>query len=545
MYDIKILNGTLIDGTGQKMFRADIGIKKDKIKKIGNLKNTRAKQTIEARGLYISPGFIDLLNHSDTYWTLFNIPSAESMLRQGVTTIIGGNCGSSLAPLVEGSMIKSIQKWAYIDEVNVNWLTMAEFLEELGQRKIGVNFGTLVGHSTLRRGLLKDAVRKIKDEEIKIMGEMLKKALSQGALGFSTGLVYSHAKLSSTEEIIRLAKIVKEEGGIYTSHIRGEAEELIPAVEETIKIGQQSNVSVEISHLKAMGSKNWPKMKEAIAMIESAQQQGVKINFDVYPYTTTGSVLYILLPDWVAEGGKAKLISRLKDPAIRAKVVKEMKENGYDYDKITIAMSPADKTFVGRKITEIVENQKISPAETAPKGKKKVSRTPIEKSSIEEAIIDMLIAAEGHVIAFIETLSEENMTMAITHPLSLIASDGSGYNLQYARRKELVHPRCFGAFPRLLGRYVREKNILSWEEAIHKMTGKPSQKLGLEERGILKKDNFADITIFNPKTVIDKADFENPYQYPQGINYVIVNGQIVVEKESFKGTMAGRVLKRG
>lgn len=544
MFDILIKNGFVLNGTGQKMFQADIGIKEDKIKKIGNLKRARAETTLEAKGLYVSPGFIDIHNHSDSYWSLFSVSQAESMIRQGVTTVIGGNCGSSLAPLTEGGIIKSIQKWADINEVNVNWLRLAEFLEELSRRKIGINFGTLVGHSTLRRGLLKDEVRKITNQEIKIMGRMLKEALQEGAFGLSTGLVYSHAKLASTEEIIRLARVVKENDGLYTSHIRGEGEELIPSINETIKIGREAKVSVEISHLKVMGRKNWPQMEKAIQMIEMAHKKGVEINFDVYPYTTTGSVLYVLLPDWVAKGGKEMLISRLKKPAIRARVVKEMRENNYDYDQITIAMSPADKTFVGRKITDIAAGQRIIPEEIAPKGKKKLQPVPVKKTSVEEAIIDILIAAEGHVIAFVETLSEENMRMALKHPLSIVGSDGSGYNIDYAQRGELVHPRCFGTFPRVLGRYVREEKLLSWEEAIAKMTGKPSQKLGLSKRGILKKGNFADITIFNPRTIIDRATFSNPYQYPEGIEYVILNGQLIVKQGSQTGLLEGRVLKK-
>jgi len=527
MYDILIKNGTVIDGSGEsnKKFKADIAIKKEKIKKIGNLEKAKAKLIIDARGNYITPGFIDIHNHSDSYWTLFTIPNLESILQQGVTTIIGGNCGSSLAPLVKGDVIISIQKWANMNEVNVNWLTMAEFLDVLEKRKIGINFGTLVGHATLRRGIIGEDFRKLKPKEMEIMGKLLKDALKDGAFGLSTGLAYSHAKIASTEEIIKLAKIVQKNDGIYTSHIRGEAEELIPAIEEVLNVAKKTKVSVEISHLKAMGKKNWSNFPKVIEMIDKARNQGLNVNFDVYPYTVTGSVLYILLPDWIGEGGKKMLLKRLRDPIIKNKVIKEMQESQpYEYNKVVIAISPADKTFIGKKITEIAQTQEVS---------------------IEEAIINILIASEGRVITFIETLSENNLKLALKHPLAFIGSDGSGYDVNYyKRKKELVHPRCFGAFPKVLGKYVRKEKLMSWEEAIYKMTGGPAEKIGLKKRGILKKGNFADITIFNPETVIDRATFENPFQYPHGIEYVIVNGKIAVDKEKCTGRMAGKVLRK-
>ena len=526
MYDILIKNGTIIDGSGEKSFKADVAIKKDKVRKIGRLGRVRARTVINAKRLYITPGFVDIHNHSDGYWTLFTIPSLESMLRQGVTTIIGGNCGSSLAPLARGSMIASIQKWADINEVSVNWLSMNEFLNVLEKRKIGVNFGTLVGHATLRRGLIGEEFRKLKPEEMKMMERMLEDALKQGAFGLSTGLAYSHAKIAPIEEIIKLAKVVKKERGIYTSHIRGEAKELVPAIKETLSIAKKAKISTEISHLKAMGKKNWPSFPRVIEMIESASQRSkININFDVYPYTTTGSVLYILLPDWVAEGGKRMLIKRLKDLTIRTKVIKEMQETqAYEYSKVIIAISPVDKTFIGRKITEIAQTQGVS---------------------VEEAIINMLVASEGQVITFFETLSENNVKLALKNPLALIGSDGSGYDIDYYRKKKkLVHPRCFGAFPRVLGKYVREEKLMKWEEAIYKMTNGPAQKIGLKKRGLLKKGNFADITAFNPKTVIDRATFENPFQYPKGIEYVIINGKIAIDKGKYTGKMAGRVLRK-
>lgn len=525
MFDLLIKNAIILDGNKTKKYQANLAIYKGKIKKIGNLKNAKALRIIDASGLYLAPGFVDLNNHSDTFLTLFTIPSLESMLQQGITTILGGNCGSSLAPLVEADMLKSIQKWADISEINLNWLTFKEFLDELEKKEIGLNFASLVGHSTLRRGLLKEEFRALKPNELKIVKGMLEAALEQGAFGLSTGLAYSHAKVASTEEIIELAKTVKKYNGLYASHIRGEAEELLPAVQETIEIGRKTGVSIEISHLKAMGRSFWPNMREAIELIEKASQKGININFDIYPYAITGSVLYILLPDWAAEGGKEVLLKRLKQPATRARIIKEMQEKKYyEYDKITVAISPTDKAFVGKSISEIAQAQNIS---------------------VEEAVINMLVASEGRIITFLDTLSKDNIEIGLRHNLSFIASDGSGYNLEYYKKKrELVHPRCFGTFPRFLGRYVRDKGMFSWEEAIHKITGGPAQKLGLKKRGLIKKSYWADLVLFSPQEIIDKADFENPYQYPKGIEYVLVNGEVAVENKVYTNKRAGKVLRK-
>jgi len=525
MFDLLIKNAIILDGNKTKKYQSNLAIYKGKIKKIGKLKNAKALRIIDATGLYLAPGFVDINNHSDTFLTLFTIPSLESMLQQGVTTILGGNCGSSLAPLVEADMLKSIQKWADISEINLNWLTFKEFLDELEKKEIGLNFASLVGHSTLRRGLLKEEFRALKPSELKIVKGMLEAALEQGAFGLSTGLAYSHAKVASTKEIVELAETVKKYNGLYASHIRGEAEELLPAVQETIEIGKKTGVSIEISHLKAMGRSFWHNMREAIELVEKASQKGININFDIYPYAITGSVLYILLPDWAAEGGKEVLLKRLKQPATRARIIKEMQEKKhYEYDKITVAISPIDKTFIGKSISEIAQAQNIS---------------------VEEAVINMLVVSEGRIITFLDTLSKDNIEIGLRHNLSFVASDGSGYNLGYYKKKrELVHPRCFGTFPRFLGRYVRDKGMFGWEEAIHKITGGPAQKLGLKKRGLIKKSYWADLVLFNPQEIIDKADFENPYQYPKGIEYVLVNGEVAVENRVYTNKRAGKVLRK-
>ncbi|EKE15837.1 MAG: hypothetical protein ACD_11C00103G0039 [uncultured bacterium] len=523
MYDIVIKNGIIIDGTGHPMYRGDIGVRDGKIKEIGDLSNENAHTIIDAKERFVTPGFIDVNNHSDTYWRIFVDSKLESLLRQGITTIIGGNCGSSLAPLVNKDIIKSIQKWVDIRGINLNWLTVKDFLAEVERKKLAVNFATLVGHSTLRRGIIRDEVRDLLSEEIELMEKMLKDALKEGAIGFSTGLVYTHAKHASQEEIVRLAEIVKKYDGVYTTHVRGEAGEVIEAVEEAIGIAQKTGVNLQISHLKVMGEKHWHLMGEAVNLIETARMSDINVNFDVYPYTVTGSVLYILLPDWVAEGGKRIMIQRLKDPDIRKKVIQEMKEAGFDYSKINISMSAIDKSLNRKSIVEIAQSQ----------GK-----------GVEETILDILIASDGRVVTMMDVLSDKNVGDAIQNPFSIISSNGSGYSIEHKKTGEIVHPRNFGSFPKALAKYVREKGVLSWEEAIRKMSGLPAEKFNFEKRGILKEENFADIIIFDKKKIQDLATVEDPYQYSQGIDWVIINGKVVVDDGNVTEVRPGAVLRR-
>ncbi|MEI7890751.1 MAG: D-aminoacylase [bacterium] len=523
MLDILIKNGTIIDGSGKPMFRGDLGIKEGMIAEIGDLHNEQAQIEVDATGKYVSPGFIDVNNHSDTYWRLFLDPALESLLYQGVTTIVGGNCGTSLAPLASHEVMKSIQKWTDMKNVSFNWLSMKEFLAEVEKKNIALNFASLVGHGTLRRGLVGDEVRDISPAEMLVMKKMLTQSMKDGALGFSTGLVYTHAKLASSREIAELAEIVKKYDGVYTTHIRGEGDDLIKAIEEAIRIAQETGVRLQISHLKAMGKKNWPLMEEALNLIETARTSGINVHFDVYPYTSTGSVLYILLPDWVTEGGRNIMLSRLKDEDMRKRAIKDMKESGNDYSKVIISISSLDKELNHKKITEIAEFQ---------------------NKSVEDAIIDVLIASEGRVVTMMEVLSEKNVDKAVINPFSIISSNGSGYNLQHRGTGEIVHPRNFGSFPRVLAQYVKERGVVGWEEAVHKMSGLPAEKFNIAKRGILAEGNHADVIVFDPAKIKDMATVEDPYQYSQGVEWVIVNGQLTVKNGLITQFRSGEVIRR-
>ncbi|MCX6763782.1 MAG: D-aminoacylase [Candidatus Moranbacteria bacterium] len=522
MFDILIKNGTVIDGTGKPMFLADVGIDEEKISKIGKLQNEKGEIEIDATGKYICPGFVDVNNHSDAFWQIFLNPNLESLLYQGITTIIGGNCGSSLAPLTDAKTMESIQKWMDLNRINFNWLTMDEFLKTLERKKLAVNFGTLVGHGTLRRGLLKDKMRELKKEELEFIEGRLKKALKEGGLGLSTGLVYVHARSATFDELVSLAKMVKEYGGVYVSHMRDEGKDLVNSVKEIIKIAEASGVKIHISHLKAVGEKYWKLMDEALKLINEANNKELDISFDIFPYTNIGSVLYTLLPRWVSDGGKKMMLGRLRNPLIKMKVIEEMKQSDFDYSKIDIAISNLNRTLGRKRITEIAVSQ---------------------EKSVEEAIIDILVASEGRVITSVEILNEENIEKAVRHPLAIISTNGSGYNLNHKDTGEMVHPRCFGTFSKVLSYYVKEKKILSWEEAVKKMTQMPAEKFGIKRRGKLKEGYFADITVIDPENIQDLATVENPYQYSQGIKAVVINGQIALQDGILNQTKNGEIIK--
>ncbi|MDP1629120.1 MAG: D-aminoacylase [bacterium] len=518
---ILIKNATIIDGTAAERKKADILIEDNRIKKIGEL-GKKADKVIDAGGLFAAPGFIDVNNDSDHYLTLWRDPNQESFLYQGVTTAIGGNCGASLAPLVKGDIINSVSKWTDVSDININWQTVSEFFDNLERRGLGLNFGTLAGHTTMRRGILKDDVRELTPDEILKMRFLLDSALAEGALGMSVGLAYSHAKITPKEELDDLARIVKDHDAVFAVHLRGEGEEILPAVKEAIDIAQESKVRLEISHFKISGKENWPDLTAAFKMIDEARAKGLDINFDVYPYIQSASVLYIVFPDWVTRGGRKITLENLKDDIVRKKVIEELKEKRQEISGLKIAAS-RHNIYVGKTIKEIAKNQGVEP---------------------EEAAVNLYLVNDGRVIVFWSNISEENLQKEIGHPASFIGSNGAGYNLDKKTFKELIHPRCFGAFPRFLDYAVKEKRILNWEEAINKITGGPAKKFSLTNRGLLKENYFADIVIFDPEKIGEKATFENPFRYAEGVEYLLINGAEVVEKGKYSGKMAGRILKR-
>ncbi len=523
MYDILIKNGTVIDGTGAPMRKSDVAIQDGRIVAVDDLSHEVAHDVYDASGKYVVPGFIDVNNHSDAYWKIFTNPTLDSLVHQGVTTIIGGNSGASLAPLLSPDMIKGVQKWTDVSRVNVNWRTQKEFLGIIEKRDIAINFGTLVGHATLRRALLHDQQRELTEDELEQVVFMLKNALRDGALGLSTALLYAHARTATREELVRLAAVVAQHNGIYVTYLSDEMEGIVEALEEAIDIARETGVRIHISHLKSVGKGNWPLMHKALAVIMRAHEEGVEITCDVYPYTMMSAVLYTLLPQWVTDGGRALMLARLKDPQIRAKVIEEMRHQQHiDLGEAVISVSPIIKRLSRRRIADIALSQ--------------------EKSA-EEVVIDILLASNGHVVVLLNALGEEGLRAAMKQKTTMIASNGGGYSEDDWQTGEVIHPRSFGAFARFLARYVRSDSVISWEDAIHRITSLPAKQFGIADRGMIAKTMSADIAIFDPKIFSDKATVAQPYQYAQGMEAVLIAGEFVLRNNDIYSG-AGSVIRR-
>ena len=523
-FDIVIKNCRIVDGTGSPEFEGAIGISDKKIAVIGPIVSERGVKTvIDAKGKIVCPGFVDITNHADTIGTLFSYPDQESMVAQGITTIIGGNCGSSLAPLLSPNDIYTLQKWRTESIATVDWLSLGEFLSAIEKLKPGVNFGTLVGFGTLRRGVLKNQNRPFTYEDFLTLKDMLSNALREGAFGFSTGLAYAHERVATTEELIDIASVLKKEGGIYKTHLRSESLNLFGAINEAITIGREAGVPVSISHFKAIGRRSWKEFHRALGLMERANGNEVKINFDAYPYITTGSFLYLLLPPGVYEGGFVSLFKRLRDPVIRLDVIKTLKKQTLHYDTIMVSTAWKTKHSIGKTIQRISELIGISP---------------------EEALVQLLLANQGRVTIFGRTIHRQHVRWALEHPLSMVASDGCGYGLKHRETGERVHPRSFGAFPRFFRLATKKWASLTVPEAIRRMTSGPAEVIGIKRRGILAKGNFADIVIFDPEEMRSLSTFEDPYQYPRGILWVLVNGVVAVRNGIHQRSRAGMVIRK-
>lgn len=521
MLDLIIKNGTLYDGTGDDPKTADIGIKKDEIAAVGDLKSKSAKLTIDAKGLCVAPGFIDMQNHSDSFWSLFDYPHQESMVLQGVTTIVVGQCGASLAPLASLEALKSVQKWHTLEGANLNWRYFEEYAETLRKTRLGVNVASLIGHSTLRRGLLKDEVRRVSGPELEALKRMAVSAFKNGSFGLSMGLAYSHEYDSTYDELLSFANLVKKRDLLLSVHLRNESAGILEALEEAIKLASESGARLKISHLKIRGRENWHLVDQVLRRLENAYQRGTSVSFDVYPYTTSWSVLYTYLPKWSSEGGRAALVKRLSQPYVRNKVLSGLFEQKTDFSKIMIATATSSPHLVGRSLVEIARDQ---------------------NTSAEEAVLNILSSNDSEVVVFDENISEENLNALLKHPLAMIATDGAGFDVEAAKmQKNLVHPRCFGAMPRFISKTLAE-NLMPLQTAIFKISGYPAKILGIARRGIVKKHAFADLVLFDREKIGDAATLENPFRAPDGIEWVIINGKTAVFDGRISGNFSGRVL---
>lgn len=520
--DILIKNGNIIDGTGKIEFPADIGIRDGKIAAIENygiIKEDSAIKVIDAKDLKVSPGFIDIHTHTDT--GLFINPNAESKIRQGVTTEVSGQDGSSVAPR------KNHSDDSEYDTPNKKWSTFPEFFELLEKNKSAVNFVTFVGQGTLRAYVVGEDDRIASPEEIERMKILAGEALDQGAFGISSGLEYTPGSFASTEEIIELCKVMSTKGGIYATHMRNEADTVLEAIEESLRIGRGAGVPVNISHLKLQGKANWNKIDQAFALIENSNNSGQKVTMDRYPYTAFSTGLSNLFPLWSRDGGKERFLERLqnkKDLVEIKKYVLSKVASLSSWDAVLIAgvKKEDNKKFEGKTIEQIVTQSKEDPFEFTRK---------------------LLLDENGSVSMCGFGMSEENTSRILSHPLCMIASDASA-RATYGKLSEgSPHPRSYGTFPRFLGRYVRQNKIVSLNEAIRKITSLPADTLGITNRGRIAKGMMADIVCFDYENLIDKSDYVKPHQYSEGVKYVVVNGQAVIDQGEHTGKLPGQILK--
>jgi len=530
MFDVLIKSGFIIDGTGNPWFKADVGIEAGKIKRIGKLSGERANRIIDAHNLAVSPGFIDIHNHGD--YSILKFPTADNLIMQGVTTAVVGNCGTSPAPVSIVSLDLLKESMGYRFELDWDWRSFGEFLRRIEQNGTAINIAPLVGHGSIRAAVMGMEDREPTNKELQEMKQLLAQSLKDGAFGMSTGLIYPPGVYAKTPELIELAKVVAEYGGIYASHVRGEADTLVEAVEEAIKIAEEAGLPVELSHHKAMGRKNWGKVSETLDLMEKARERGVEVTCDVYPYTAGSTNLTALLPPWVLVGGAKEMVKRLKDPETREHIREDMEKGRSSWDSvwcnipkeigwenIVISLSTKNKDLENRNLAEIAQSRNEDPYET---------------------LFNLLIEEAGQTETILFQMSEEDVSTVVLHRLSMICSDGFIQNINSAGKP---HPRTYGAFARIFAQYVR-KGALTLEEAVRKMTSMPACKVGLLDRGLIREGMWADIVIFDPQKIIDRATYADPQQYPLGVNYVLVNGKVVVEEGKHSGTLPGKVLRK-
>ena len=506
-YDLLITGARLLDGSGNPWVTGSVAIKGDRIARIGRF-SAAAARTIDATGLYVAPGFVDIMDQSGGM--LLRDGTAQSKVRQGVTSLIGGEGGTPGAP-------------AMLDQ----------YFATLEKQGISVNFGTFVSAAQARTAVLQAADREPTPEELDRMKAIVESAMRRGAVGMTSALIYPPGSFAKTPELIELAKVAARYGGIYATHVRNEELGILEALGEAIEIGEKAGLPVEIFHLKVAHRKAWHSMLPKIeALIRAARARGVDITADQYPYTTSGTGLEVCIPTWATEGGTAERNKRLKDPATRARIKNEMKRGapGWpsridalgSWKKVTISSMPkgGEQRYVGMTIDQIAREQKRAP---------------------EDVVIDLVAQFTGRISAFYGSMDEQDLRTIMTWPWVSVGSDAGAGSIETAQG--LAHPRAYGTFPRLIGRYVRDTGVLTLENAIRRMTSLPATKMHLAGRGTLTEGGFADIVIFDYDQIADTATFTAPHQYPKGIPYVIVNGQIVIDKGEHTGAKPGRALR--
>ncbi len=520
MYSKIIKNGLIIDGTGRQPYKADIAIEQDKIVQIGNLQKANAEEIIDIEGLYISPGFVDIQNHSDVYWTIFDNPSLDSLVSQGITSAVIGNCGASLAPLLSHDALLSIQKWHNLEGINLNWQTFEEYINELSGRRFGVNLASLVGYSTLRRGLIREEIRGLEIGERQILKKALEQSIEAGAFGLSSGLSYAHEAIIAEDELLDLAKSLKGKDALFSVHLRSEGNELTESVAEALELVNKSDVNLKISHFKVRNKSNWHLLPHALNLIESNYQKKGKVHFDVYPYDFVWQVLYTYLPRWSYEGGRVTMLNNLKAPEQRKKIKAYLSSKDIDYASIFVASTSMPLNVAGKTLGQIAARQECDS---------------------QDALLNVIERGGSDILVFEKNLNFAQVELLLAHPLSIVATDGAGFPIQ-RDPKSLAHPRCFGSMPKFLNMAI-ENNLCSIEQAIQKITSTPAEKVGLSKRGKVEVGYFADLTVFG-REINSNANFQNPYQTSEGIEYVFVNGSAALERGALRKKLSGKMLRK-
>jgi len=529
VFDVIIRGGTIYDGSGRPPVQADLAIVGDKIVKIGKLDPSQAKTVVDATGLAVAPGFINMLSWSTE--SLIIDPRSLGELKQGVTTQIMGE-GNSMGPLNDRTKKQMKDEQGDL-KYDIPWTTLADYLQYLEKRGVSQNVASYIGATTIRQYVIGEEDKQPTPEQMQQMRELVEKEMRAGALGIGTALIYAPGFYAKTEELIEMCKVASKYKGKYISHMRSEGNRLTEAVEELIRISREANIPAEIYHLKAAGRDNWSKMDKVIAMVEAARKSGLKITADMYTYPAGATGLDASMPPWVLDGGYPALFKRIRDPETRKKIIEEMKIPSDKWENLRLAAGSDDRILlVGFK------NEKLKPLT----GKTLAEVAKMRGTDGENTILDLVLEDQSRVGTVYFLMDEENIKKQIKLPWVSFGSDAESMAPEGAFLKSNPHPRAYGNFARLLGKYVRDEKVISLQEAIRRLTSLPAGNLGLDRRGMLKKGFFADVVIFDPKTIADKATFEKPHQFAVGVRDVFVNGIQMLKGGEHTGKFSGRAL---
>lgn len=529
-FDLVLTNGHIIDGTGSPWYSGDLGIREGKIAAIGNLANAPRKRTIDVQGQVVAPGFIDMLGQSEM--TILVDPRLPSKIYQGITTEITGE-GNSAAPLNDVIIQADVASYQHL-KITPDWRTMRQYFARLEKQGMGINLASYVGATQVRRMVLGDENKAPTPDQLNQMKALVRDAMHDGAVGLSTSLEYAPAPYAKTDELIALAGEASKFGGIYATHMRNESDSVLQAIDEALRIGREAHIPVEIWHLKVAGKANWGRMPEVVAKISSARAQGMDVAADTYAYPAWFNSFSAFIPQWAHDGGDAKLIQRLQDPAMRARIRKDMMTRSTEWDNEWQEIPGPEAVMIG-----VVQNPKLVPLQ----GKTLADVAKLWNKDPIDALFDLLIEDKAFTDVAVFGMSEPDVVLALQQPWVAVDNDSSGTSPEGLLGQEHPHPRAYGTFPRILRKYVREEKKLALEDAIRKFTSLPAQRMRLTDRGVLKQGMWADVVVFDPATIRDLATFEKPNQLSEGMNYVLVNGVPVIDQGKMTGALPGKVLR--